>query len=300
MRKRLKRLPKLNKTGIAFYTDDLFYDLTKGKAKKPLIMRDFNTLIKSLYDNLQKMGYDTSTLEYAEVSVLDDEFLCYLKNNKKMYSPRNIRKYWEGLSDEDKQRLWVKNNLTETFNQFFIPLPVTGLDPDNSVLRVIPGNIRDDIKAILCKHLEYPLEYVHILPQLMTLNEITEDGTYINNMAKLLCDNINAKKPLYDEYKGSTSKVFYIPVCVRSFSLNNILSVKKVSESAIDADMFLDEDIKNLRLSLLDICNGLGENITLDPLYTYPLLPFDIVTTHKYAYLYKTAKTDYLKERIAV
>ena len=64
--------------------------------------------------------------------------------------------------------------------------------------------------------------------------------------------------------------------------------------------MFLDEDTKNLRLSLLDICESLGKNITLDPLYTYPLLPFDIVTTHEYAYLYKTAKTDYLKERIAV
>lgn len=94
---------------IAIFTEDVFYTL-------------FPAADESSYEQyLYALADEEAILEFAENRtgftidvirriVLDEEYLVWLDRNKKNHSEENKSDYSNDLTNEDVERLWVKNN----------------------------------------------------------------------------------------------------------------------------------------------------------------------------------------------
>ena len=288
---RLKKLPDPEVSTAAYFTKDVRDALHGEHVTAPLYTRDINTLIQEMIFQLSRLNYDTSTLKSVEIAVIDNDYLDWLKRHHKKYSPRSVRKYWASLSFEKRGELWRKHRLNQTYNQYFIPIVIEGMEPGKIYNRTISSDICSFIQQIICENMGYPREYVHIMPQLFTVDEIQNEGEYIDTAVKELEKGGMAKKRKMDEIEGKSPLILFIPVGIKYHSFSYTNNLKKYREETLNPNSFSFDEQKKFREARLMIVDKMQpENtvVSLIDVATDSQVPLNVVEAVDFYYSYNS------------
>lgn len=248
-----KIIQSLNNVSVTVYTEEVFYESYPQAGEddyEEVFYRPLSVVLKSFEREMKHLKINS-----MRRVVLDDEYMKWLKNNKKENTTDNRNLYATSLSDKEVERLWIKNGFNESFIAGY--LIVTFLDMENGLREEAQINIVNksnlaEIRKLLAKEMHVLAEDITISNKLYRPDFFIEnvEEEYINYLIDedILSSNIISLK---DSPKSNTyTNHNYINLC---FKVMPVVMKKTVPCFYSREDILKGTDLGNINGDIGDI-----------------------------------------------
>lgn len=144
-----RNIQLLNNVSVTAYTEEVFYTSYPGTGEEEyeeVLHRPLNVVLQSIENQMNHLKINS-----MRKVVLDNEYIEWLKYKKKENNSDNRNLYATSLSDEEVERLWIKNRFNESFIAGY--LIVSFSDMENGMREEAEINIVDESRLVEIRNL---------------------------------------------------------------------------------------------------------------------------------------------------